>query len=117
MHSNITPPGKVSNNKRNVRCLYLRATYRLIAFENQDDPIGNQDPRKKTEHQITGKDLPGRQIRTTQPDPQDHSKLQDRSDLQDLPDKIFGVIARSDRYLTVIRSLESSQDRIVIEWL
>ena len=34
-------------------------------FENQDDPIRNQDPRKKTEHRSTGTDLSGRQIRTT----------------------------------------------------
>ena len=33
---------------------------------NQNDPIGNQDPRKKIEHLITGTDLPGRRIRTTQ---------------------------------------------------
>ena len=31
---------------------------------NQDDPIGNQNPRKKTEHRMTGIDPPGRQIRT-----------------------------------------------------
>ena len=84
MHINITPPGKVSNNKKkDGRCLYLRATYRLIAFENEDDPIRNQDPRKKTEHRITGTYLPGRRIRTTQLDPQDHSDPQDQSDPQD----------------------------------
>ena len=97
MHSNITPPDKVSNENKDGHCLYLRATYHLIASENQDDPIENQDPRKKTEHRITGTDLPGRQIRTSQSDPQDHSYLQYYSDLKDLPDKIFGVIA-SNRY-------------------
>ena len=32
----------------------------------QDRPIGNQDPRKKREHRITGTDPPGRRIRTAQ---------------------------------------------------
>ena len=63
--------------------MYLRATYRLITLKNQDNPIRNQDPCNNTEYQITGTDLPGRQIRTTQLDPQDHSDPQDRSDPQD----------------------------------
>ena len=33
---------------------------------NQDYPIGNQDPRKRIEHRISGKDIMGRRIRTTQ---------------------------------------------------
>ena len=33
---------------------------------NQDGPVENQDPSKKTEHRITGTDHPGRRIRTAQ---------------------------------------------------
>ena len=36
---------------------------RCSGTTNQDDPIGNQDLRKKTEHRMTTTDLPGQQIR------------------------------------------------------
>ena len=39
---------------------------RATEHRRQNDLIGRRDPRKKTEHHITGRDPPGRRIRTAQ---------------------------------------------------